>query len=98
MISQGRLAEAHQTLNLFRDQQFFDFNRIAENKASLLTLTAREATHIRFYEQHTERLADIFQQLRALKLKVGEANAKQLPEYQALDKQLSAAANELRLC
>ncbi len=96
LISQGRLAEAHQTLNLFRDQQFFDFNRIAESKASLLTLTAREAIYIQLYEHHTTRLADIFQQLRALKLKVGEENAKQLPEYQALDKQRIAATNEFK--
>ena len=96
LISQGRVAEAHQTLNLFRDQQFFDFNRVAESKASLLTLTVREATNIQLYEQHTARLADTFQQLRALKLKVGDENAKQLPEYQALDRQRSAAANEFK--
>ena len=96
LISQGRLAEAHQTLNLYRDQQFFDFNRLAESKASVLTLTSREATYVQRYEQHTARLADIFQQLRAVTLKIGEENAKKLPEYQALDKQRIDATHEFK--
>jgi CHAT domain-containing protein len=43
LISQGRLSEAQQVLNLFKDQQFFDFNHNTQSLASALALTPREA-------------------------------------------------------
>lgn len=94
LFAQGRLAEAHQTLNLFKDQQFFDFNRTSENKPLPLTLTAREAASEGTYEESTTRLAEIFQKQRKLKLNLGVEKAKQLPEYQELDKQLRTTSKE----
>jgi len=43
LISTGRLSEAQQVLNLFKDQQFFDFNQNGPKTPSSLTLTPREA-------------------------------------------------------
>jgi CHAT domain-containing protein/Tfp pilus assembly protein PilF len=43
LISLDRLPEAQQVLNLFKDQQFFDFNQNIEKTATRLTPTAREA-------------------------------------------------------
>jgi CHAT domain-containing protein len=43
LIEQGRLGEAHQVLNAFKDQQFFDFDGGQQGRLAALTLTPREA-------------------------------------------------------
>ena len=43
LISTGRLSEAQQVLNLFKDQQFFDFNQNTPKTPSSLAFTPREA-------------------------------------------------------
>jgi CHAT domain-containing protein/Flp pilus assembly protein TadD len=43
LIGAGRLSEAQEILNLFKDQQFFDLNQSIQKPASGVTLTEREA-------------------------------------------------------
>ncbi len=94
LISEGRLAEAQQTLNLFKDQQFFDFNRDTQKVASPLTLTPRESTFLALYEQSVNHLGKVAQQVRDLELMVGrrEANTKEASQLHELEQQVKSAA------
>ncbi len=96
LITQGRLPEAQQVLNLFKDQQFFDFNHDTQKKASQVTLTAREALTAERYEQTTKRVEVVGQQLDELKRKIGEGqpNLDQATQRQQLEAQLKIASDE----
>jgi Uncharacterized protein conserved in bacteria len=56
LISQGRLAEAQQALNSYKDQQVFDLNPQTIKKPSLLALTPRETLIAREYQKASERI------------------------------------------
>ena len=98
LISEGRLAEAHQTLNLFKDQQFFDFNRDRQKGASALTLTPRESMFVALYEQSINHLGKVAQQVRDLELMVGrrDANTKEASQLEALEEQVKVAAGDFQ--
>jgi len=51
LIEQGRLAEALQLLNSFKDQQSFDFNPASRRELTPLTLTPREVFFSELYDQ-----------------------------------------------
>ncbi|MEK6324979.1 MAG: tetratricopeptide repeat protein [Acidobacteriota bacterium] len=96
LIFSGRLPEAQQVLNLFKDQQFFDFNRDMQKPAARLTLTVHEALIAERYEQTTKRIEIVGRQFDELKLKVGERqpSAQQAAQLGQLQAQLKTASDE----
>ena len=71
LIKQNRLSEAHQVLNSFKDQQFFDFDKSQIKEPSPLTLTAREAEFVSLYEKASQRVGETGRRLEELKLTIG---------------------------
>lgn len=63
LISQGRLAEAQQALNAYKDQQIFDLNPATTKKPPLLALTPRETLVAREYQKTGERINSLGEQL-----------------------------------
>lgn len=55
LIQNNRFAEAQQTLNLFKDQQFFDFNNTKQTAS--IVLTEHEASTISAFEEKLETMA-----------------------------------------
>jgi CHAT domain-containing protein/Tfp pilus assembly protein PilF len=92
----GRLPEAQQVLNLFKDQQFFDFNRVMQKPAARLTLTVHEALIADRYEQTTKRIEIVGRQLDELRLKVNEhqSSAQEAAQLGQLQAQLKTASDE----
>ena len=97
LIAQKRLPEAHQVLNLFKDQQFFDFNRDPLRQPSLLSLTAHEALILKRYEQIAERLSFAGHKLSELRLQLGgrEPTPDETAQLRTLETQLTKATDEL---
>ncbi|MGH9970291.1 MAG: CHAT domain-containing protein, partial [Pyrinomonadaceae bacterium] len=98
LLSQGRLSEAQQTLNLFKDQQSFDFDRDPRKQASLLTLTPRESLMLKRYEQAADRFGTIAQKVTELKRSIakGQPTPDQAAQLQQSDVELKGAADEFR--
>jgi CHAT domain-containing protein/predicted negative regulator of RcsB-dependent stress response len=67
LIEQGRLTEAHQVLNGFKDQQYFDFNRATLKKPSPLAMTEREAELSSRYEVTSNDAGNIGSRIEELK-------------------------------
>jgi CHAT domain-containing protein/tetratricopeptide (TPR) repeat protein len=95
LIGAGRLPEAHQVLNLFKDQQFFDFNRDTKQPVSNLTLTPREAALNATFEQATQRIAMVGEQLDKASHKVDPSEG--AADRQRFEGQLKTAAEGLLL-
>ena len=70
LIRQERNAEAQQILNLFKDQQYFDFN--SNKQTAPLTLTERESEMITTFNQKLERIVAMIRQLDDYKGIIGE--------------------------
>jgi CHAT domain-containing protein/Tfp pilus assembly protein PilF len=70
-IAEGRLAEAEQDLNLFKDQQFFDFNRNPNEPIKQLNQTPRENEFSLRYQQSSEQIGKVDSELDELKRKIG---------------------------
>lgn len=88
LIGIDRLPEAHQVLNLFKDQQFFDFNQGTDQPVSSLTLTPRESAINATLEQATQRIATVGEQLAQLSHRVDPSEA----ERQRLEARLKTAS------
>ncbi|MGH9969473.1 MAG: CHAT domain-containing protein, partial [Pyrinomonadaceae bacterium] len=97
LIGSGRLSEAQQVLNLFKDQQFFDFNRNTDQPISNLTLTPRESLMAARFEQASQRVEVVGQQLSDLTRRVGEQKltGETTAQLQQLQAQLKIASDEL---
>jgi len=96
LMALGRLPEAQQVLNCFKDQQYFDFNRNISKPPSDLTLTAREAQIAESYKRTTERVASVSAQLDDVTRKVGDRQptAEEATRTQQLQSQLKTALDE----
>ncbi|MCA1557715.1 MAG: hypothetical protein LC731_04145, partial [Acidobacteria bacterium] len=72
LIEGGRLAEAYQVLNLFKDQEFFDFIRTNDSDASVryLDLTKSEAENQRKLNAIDEKLWELRQERTRLRRSV----------------------------
>ncbi|HET6670573.1 MAG TPA: tetratricopeptide repeat protein [Pyrinomonadaceae bacterium] len=92
LIGSGRLPEAHQVLNLFKDQQFFDFNRSNEQSVSSLTLTPRESVVNQIFERTNQRIAIVGEQIVHASQRV-DPNATG-PDRQQLEAQLKTASDD----
>lgn len=71
LIEQGRLAEAQQVLNAYKDQQFFDVDNANRKTPARLALTPREARNAALYEQASAKVGELSRQLAAAKRSIG---------------------------
>lgn len=56
LFNEGRFAEAHQLINFGRDQEFFDFQRVANENPIGLTLTSRESENEELLNSAVQRI------------------------------------------
>ncbi|HXI89926.1 MAG TPA: tetratricopeptide repeat protein [Blastocatellia bacterium] len=96
LMALGRLQEAQQVLNLFKDQQYFDFNRNLHKTASVLTLSAREAQIAERYELTTRRVEVVDRQLSEVTRKVGgrQPSTEEATQLQDLQAKMKTALDE----
>jgi CHAT domain-containing protein/Tfp pilus assembly protein PilF len=98
LLEDGRLAEAHQVLNIFKDQEFYDAirpNSPGAVQARRLDLTPRERAAAEAYQAATERVASANRPLLDLEFKL--KNRKPTAEEERQLRQLRArfeAANK----
>ncbi len=93
LIGQGRLAEAVQVLNAFKDQQYFDFNNDALKKPVPLAFTPREAGFDSQAAVATDKISSIGKNLDTLKLTAGgpTPNPEEAAKLQRLESDLKTA-------
>lgn len=94
LLAEGRLEEAVQVLNLYRDQQFFDFNRDAALPARQVVLSPREQEFVNRYQIAGARLGRIGAQLEALRQQVGngDPSEQQTAQRKKYEAELQAAS------
>ena len=96
LIADGRLSEAQQILNLFKDQQFFDFNRNQNDPPKQPVKTPREAELSARYED----LINLFTQknllLEELKRNISnrQPTAEENRQKQILETEIKSAGDE----
>jgi CHAT domain-containing protein/Tfp pilus assembly protein PilF len=95
LIKQGRLTEAQQVLNGFKDQQYFDFNRATLKKPSMLGMTPREADLASRYDSISAAMARIGSRIEEIRLGVGngELTAEQSRRVEELENDLRNASS-----
>jgi len=96
LIEQGRLAEAHQVLNTFKDQQYFDFNPKTTKKPRPLTFTQRETDLSSQYTAASDKVSNVGGQLEKLRRLIGSGtpDGEQSLKLQQLESELKAATDE----
>jgi CHAT domain-containing protein/tetratricopeptide (TPR) repeat protein len=72
LITEGRLAEAHQVINLSRDAEFFDYNPDLHRIKANLVLTPREVANNQVFETALEKISNIGQPIDAFKKRIGD--------------------------
>jgi len=94
---EGRLHEAHQVLNSFKDQQFFDFNRDTSKAIPRLMLTKNEAAAAERYREAASAVEILGGQLTELKNQfVAQApNAEESAQLHQLETRLKSATDAL---
>jgi CHAT domain-containing protein len=92
LIAQGRFAEAHQIIELYKDQELFDTGGAQPPQAPQLNLTPREASFSSRYQKERERLEAVNKRLEALKGQVDDAP--QSPEEAAQLRQLEGEVKD----
>jgi CHAT domain-containing protein len=97
LIEDGQLAQAVQALNLYQDQQFFDFDRNPNEPAKQIALSQREATLAARYEQASEKVGQIGGQIEELKRRIGkrQPDGQEATERKQLESSLTAASETL---
>ncbi len=86
LLAQKRFAEAQQILNLFKDQQYFDFN--SNKQIAPLAVTTRENEFVTTLNQKLERIVTMTRQLDGYRRTIGQrkannSEASQLSIYEA---------------
>jgi CHAT domain-containing protein len=96
LIVQGRLAEAHQVLNSFKDQQYFDFNPETTRSPAPLDPTRREAELASLYQAASGKLGALVSLAEELKLPLGKRtpDAEESAKIQQLDGEIKTAVAE----
>jgi CHAT domain-containing protein/Flp pilus assembly protein TadD len=84
LIEEGQLDSAVQVLNLYQDQQFFDFNRDSSAPVRQVTLSLREQEFASLYELTSEKVGQINSQIEVLKWQI---NTRQPSEQETLQLQ-----------
>ena len=70
LIQQGQLEQAIHVLNLYQDQQFFDFDRAGNPAVQQAVLSSREQEFSQRYKNTTNKIAQIRIQLEELKRQI----------------------------
>lgn len=93
LIKQNRLAEAQQILNLFKDQQYFDFNL---NTMQPPVLTGREKTSAEDFGRNLEAIVGSLRRLADYKRAIAnrQPTAEQNTQLQNLEAQQKTALDE----
>lgn len=96
LIEQGRLAEAHQILNAFKDQQYFDFNPQTAKKLSPLAANQRESELSSRYALTSDKVVKIGSQIEELKRAIisRQPTDEEKIQLQNLDIDIKNAADE----
>ena len=96
LIADGRLGEAQQILNLFKDQQFYDFNRNPLQPIKQLVKTPRETVFTSRYETLSDRLGQAGKSLDELQRKIGtgQPTDREIAQKQKLESELKIAGDE----
>lgn len=96
LVEQGRLAEAVQILNAFKDERDFDFNLETAREPSPVEPTAREGEAGARYAKAADKIGGLIKQIEGLKLVSGDApsDAGQAAELRRLESDLKAAEEE----
>lgn len=94
LIAEGRLSEAQQILNSFKDQQYFDFD--SSKQTAPLALTERETALLVDFNQKPEAVANVIRRLNDFKRSIGnrQMTAPESDEIKALEKNLQTASND----
>lgn len=72
LIDAGRPAEAAEVINLYQDQQYFDFDRDPAERAKRVDLSRREAVVAERYRRAAEGVAQARWKIRRLKSRIGD--------------------------
>lgn len=96
LIDDHQLDQAVEVINLYRAQQFFDFDRDSSNRSKQLSQSSHEVIVAERYHQESERIKKTADQVEDLKLKIGvrtptDSEAAQLNQLQAEHKTAAAA-------
>jgi tetratricopeptide (TPR) repeat protein/CHAT domain-containing protein len=96
LIEYGRLAEAQQVLNTFKDQQYFDFNPQSAKKPQRLVMTPRETKLSSQYDMTSGEVDRVRSRLEELKRTIGARtpNEKESEQIRLLELELKTAADE----
>jgi CHAT domain-containing protein len=97
LIRTDQLSEAVQIINLYRDQQFYDFNHDSLDASKQVALSERETKYASFYEQATEKIRkslDLREQFR-LRVHAGQLSESESKEQQQLEEDLKANSDGL---
>ncbi len=96
LIKEARLGQAVQVLDLYQDQQFFDFSSGANESVRQTTLTAREQKFAERYEAASDEIGRIGFQIEQIKREIGnyQPSLQQTAQLQKLEAQLESASSE----
>lgn len=94
LIAEGQLEQAVQVLNLYQDQQFFDFNHDPSLPARQVVFSPREQEFINRYRIVGERLGLVGSRLEALRQQIGNSqpSEEQASQQKAYEAELQAAS------
>jgi CHAT domain-containing protein/Tfp pilus assembly protein PilF len=93
LIAEGRLEQAMQVLNLYQDQQFFDFDRALNSPVRQIALSAREQKFAKLYETAGDRVEQLSAQIDELEQRAGlqQPTPQETAQRQKLDQEMAAA-------
>jgi CHAT domain-containing protein/Tfp pilus assembly protein PilF len=96
LIKQGQLDEAVQVMNLYQDQQFFDFNRDANSLVRQIALSSREQEFADRYKNTIDKVGQIGAHIAESKQLIGNRlpNEQESEQLQRLDAELRIATEE----
>ena len=96
LITQGRFVEAQRILNLFKDQQFFDYNQNSNQSIKQIIQSPRESENAVRYQQTSEQIGIIGQQIEDLKKIIGisRPTTEQTTQMQKLEQSLKSATDD----
>jgi tetratricopeptide (TPR) repeat protein/CHAT domain-containing protein len=95
LLEEGRLTEAQQILNLFKDQQFFDVNPNPNEPIKQAVLSNRETLFASQYQQTIDEVGKFSSQLSELKRTIGnrQPTSVESSNLQKLESQLQSATD-----
>lgn len=96
LIKQGRVAEAQQLLNAFKDQQYMDFDQTQVGKLAQFTLTPRENEYAGRFKRAIQPVGSIGANVAEFRRRIGsrQPTDEEATQLQGLEAQLAAASGE----